>query len=86
MAIISASNRKDPRYRNTQFWYGIIYICVTLAVLIFLNIYTSMTSHKIIYQSKEISMLEKCQLAAAEIADLEILNASTAASALNQMA
>ncbi len=30
-------------------------------------------------------MLEKCQLAAAEIADLEILNASTAADALNLM-
>lgn len=30
-------------------------------------------------------MIEKCQLAAAEIADLEILNTSTAAEALNQM-
>ena len=76
---------KDPRYGNTQFRYGIIYICVTFVVLIFLNIYTSGTSQKLFYQSKEASMIEKCQLAAAEIAGIEVLNPSTAASALAQM-
>lgn len=62
-----------------------MYVCITLAVLIFLNIYTSGTSQKLFYQSKEASMIEKCQLAAAGIADLEVLNPSTAAAAIAQM-
>ncbi len=72
-------------YGNTQFRYGMIYVCITFVVLIFLNIYTSGTSQKLFYQSKEASMVEKCQLAAAEIAALEVLNRSTAAGAISRM-
>ena len=85
MVIILENDRVHRRYGNTQVRYGIIYICVTFAVLIFLNIYTSGTSQKLFYQSKEASMIEKCQLAAAEIADIEVLNPSTAAAALAQL-
>ena len=62
-----------------------IYVFITSVVLLFLNIYCSETSQKLFYQSKETSMIEKAQLAAAEIGDLEVLNRSTVASAVSQM-
>ncbi len=58
---------------------------VTSVVLLFLNIYSSGTSQQLIYQSKEAAMIEKCQLAAVEISSLEVLNPSTAATAVSQM-
>lgn len=86
MAIISASNEKrHPRYGSTQFRYAVIYICITFAVLLFLNVYTSGNSQKLFYQSKEASMIEKCLLASSEIAGLEVLSPSTASSAVSQM-
>jgi len=50
------------------------YVVITLVVLIFLNIYCSGVSHKLFYQSKEASMIEKCLLASDEISTLEVLN------------
>ena len=86
MAIISENNRKKHRqYGNTQIRYGLIYISITFVVLLFLNVYTSGTSQKLFYQSKEASMIEKCQLASAEIAGLEVLNPAAAANAVSQM-
>ncbi len=70
---------------NTQIRYGLVYICVTFVVLIFLNIYTSLTSQKLFYQSKQADMIEKCQLAASRIADIEVLNFTTVADAVNKM-
>ena len=86
MVIISESEKRaKPRYGSTLFQYSIIYVIVTLIVLVFLNIYSSGTSQKLFYQNKEVSMIEKCQLAAAEIANLEVLNPSTASTAVSQM-
>ena len=62
-----------------------IYVFVTFAVLLFLNVYCSGASQKLFYQSKEVSMLEKCQLAATEIAGLEVLNPTSAASAVKNI-
>lgn len=62
-----------------------VYVLVTFVVLLFLNVYTSETSQKIFYQSKESSMIEKCLLAGVQIADLEVLNPTTAAAAVEQM-
>ena len=62
-----------------------IYVFVTFAVLLFLNVYCSGASQKLFYQSKEVSMLEKCQLAATEIAGLEVLNPTSAASAVKSI-
>ena len=70
---------------NTQIRYGLIYVCVTFVVLIFLNIYTSGTSQKLFYQSKKASMIEKCQLAASRIADIDVLNFTTAEEAVGKM-
>lgn len=61
------------------------YVAITLAVLVFLNIYCSVAAQRIFYQSKEASMVEKAQLAATEIGSLEVLNASGAGQTIAQM-
>ena len=86
MAIISENNPSGfRRYTNSQFRYALIYVLVTLAVLLFLNIYCFEISKKLFYQSKETSMIEKCQLAATEIAALEVLNAATIEDTVTQL-
>ena len=86
MAIISESKRPATRlYASNQFRYSIIYVLVTSVVLLFLNIYCSSTSQKLFYQSKEVSMLEKCSLAATEIGQLEVMNAEVVAEAVRDM-
>ncbi len=86
MAIISESKRTAPgRYSSSHINYALTNIILTLVVMIFLNIYSSGTSQKMIYQNKENSMVSKCQLAAAEIATLEVLNQSTVSNAVAQM-
>ena len=59
-----------------------IYALITLAVLISLNIFCSEMSHRLFYQGKQKSMIERCQLASEEISTLEVINTSTIASAL----
>lgn len=61
------------------------YVVITFVVLLILNIYCSSISQKLFYQSKEASMIEKCQLASDEIATLEILNRSTVSGVVGQM-
>lgn len=86
MVIISESKKqKKPFLNSHQLRYACVYIILTLVALLFLNIYSSETSQKVFYQNKESSMIEKCNLAAAEIADLDVLNPTTAASAVTQM-
>ena len=68
-----------------QFRYAMVYVCVTFLVLLFLNIYCSGASQRLFYQNKEASMVEKCQLAAADIATLEVLNTSNVSEAVNNM-
>lgn len=86
MVITSESKRrKKRRYGNTQFRYALVYVLITLGVLIFLNIYCSGTSQRLFYQSKETSMVEKCQLASADFATLEELNAANIFSIVNDM-
>ena len=86
MAIISRNKRPGVRlYSSNQFRYSLVYVFITFAVLLFLNIYCSGANQKLFYQSKEVAMLEKCQLAATEIAELEVLNPNSAASAIKSM-
>ena len=61
------------------------YVVITFVVLLILNIYCSNISQMLFYQSKEVSMIEKCQLASDEISTLEVLNQSTVTSIVNQM-
>ncbi len=62
-----------------------VYVIVTTAVLLFLNIYSSRTSQRLFYQSKEASMVEKCLLASTEVANLEVLNTTTVTDLISQM-
>ena len=61
------------------------YVVITFAVLLLLNIYCSNMSQNLFNQSKESSMIEKCQLAADEISTLEVINASTVSGIISQM-
>ncbi len=86
MAIISES--KEPRFRgygNTQFRYAMAYVVITAVVLLFLNIYCSHVSQTMVHRNKEVSMIEKCQLASDEIASLEVINGATVSGILSNM-
>ena len=86
MVIISESKKqKRPFLSSNQLRYAFVYIIITLIALLFLNVYSSKASQKVFYQNKEASMIEKCNLAAAEIASLDVLNSTTAASAVSRM-
>ena len=86
MAITSVNKKKKTwRYRSSQFRYAVIYIVITTIVLFFLNYYCSETSQQLFYRSKEESMIEKCQLVAAEISSLDVLNTAAVSGAISQM-
>ena len=86
MAIISENKKTGYRgYGNTQFVYAMTYVVVTFVVLLILNIYCSGISQMLFYQSKEASMIEKCQLASDEIAAAEVLNTSTVSGIVSKM-
>ena len=86
MAIISGHEKtKFHGYGNTQFVYAMTYVVITFVVLLILNIYCSSVSQMLFYQSKEASMIEKCQLASDEISTAEVLNPSTVSSIISQM-
>lgn len=73
LAITSKSSFKK-RYINTLFRYSLTYVLVTLAVLLFLNIYCARSSQEFFYKSKEAYLAERCKLAAAAIHEAEVFN------------
>ena len=86
MAIISEKKNKSVRiYGSAQTRFALINVIITLLVLMFLNVYTAETSHMLFYQSKETAMIEKCQLAASEISELEIINTATVSDTIARM-
>ena len=86
LVIISRSEiPAQGKYSSSQLRYAFVYVAVTFAVLLILNLYCSAVSQELFYKSKETSMIEKCHLAADEIANLEVLNASTVADVVGQM-
>ena len=86
MAIISKNDKSRFRgYGKTQFRYAMTYIVITAVVLLFLNIYCSRVSQNMVHRNKEVSMLEKCQLASDEISALEVVNQTTVSGLLAQM-
>lgn len=85
--VIILKNKTDKliQYKSTHFRYAVTYVVLTFAVLLILNIYSSRISQKLFYSSKESSMIERCQLAAASIAELDVINQSTITDAVRQM-
>ena len=61
------------------------YVLITFFVLLFLNIYCSSASNELFYQNKKTAMLEKCQLAAEEIAQLDIMNEDAISEVINAL-
>ena len=61
------------------------YVAITFFVLLVLNVYCSKVSQRLFYQSKEASMIEKCQLASDEIGALEVINNATVSGVINQL-
>ena len=76
--MVTISSRSDSndfrRYRNSQLRYALTYVFITLAALVFLNIYCGKISQQLFYRNKEVSMLEKCLLASNEISNLDVIN------------
>lgn len=70
---------------KSQFLFAMSYVTITVVVLLILNIYCSGISQRVFYESKEASMIEKCQLASDEIAALEVLNPATVSGIVSQM-
>ena len=86
MAIISVNDKPIlGRYTNSQLRYAITYVIITSIALLILNVFCSNISQELFNKSKEASMLEKCQLAADEISNLEVINTSTVSDAISQM-
>ncbi len=86
MVIISESKKRYSRFRgSSHIRYALVYIVITTVFLLFLNFYCSNASQKLFYQSKQSAMIERCLLASSEISALEVLNPSTAASAVGKM-
>ena len=54
-----------------------LYVCITFVVLLLLNYYCSRITQQMIRQGKESGMMEKALFTASEIADNDVVNAST---------
>lgn len=65
--------------------YAATYVIITFFVLLVLNVYCSKGCQKLFYQSKQASMIEKCQLASDEIGALEVINNATVSGVINQL-
>lgn len=85
--VITSENYKikKSRFGNTQFRFSLITVAVTFVVLLFLNYYCSHTNQRVIYQNKESALVEKCQIAAAAISELEIVNEESIAQTASRL-
>lgn len=62
-----------------------VYVIITFAVLLFLNIYCSETSRTLFSKSKESSMIERCHMASSDLSELEVISATTVSAAVSRM-
>ena len=83
--VIISKRPKFRRYGRSQFRYAMIYVAITFIALAILNIYCSAVCKRLFYESKETAMVEKAQLAASKISDLEVLTPSAVAEEVSQM-
>lgn len=61
------------------------YVVITFVVLLFLNLYCSITCQRLFYQSKKDAMIEKCLLVSDEISTLDVLNNTSINGIISQM-
>ena len=62
-----------------------IYVAITFVVLVILNIYCSAVCKRLFYQNKESALVERAQIAAAKIDDLDVLTPSAVNDIISQM-
>ena len=62
------------------------YVLITFFVLLFLNIYCANVNQELFCQSKKTALMEKCQLAAEDISQLDVLNSETISAAVGYLA
>ncbi len=86
MATISRSEQSRVLpHRSTQFRYATVYVVITFAVLLFLNIYCSETSQTLFSRSKEAAMTERCCMASSELGELEVFSDTTVSAAISKL-
>ena len=85
MAIISKSKTHKLRYGSSQLRYAAVYIVLTVAVMLFLNVFSSRTSQQFFYRSKHTAMMDKVLLISSAVGEQEVLNADTALSAVESL-
>ncbi len=68
-----------------MFKYTLVYVVITFAVLLFLNIYSSKISQQIFYNNKKTSMIERCLMIASEVSDLDIINEGNLSQKITQL-
>lgn len=61
------------------------YVAITFVVLLFLNFYCAKATENLFSHSKKDSVIEKCQMAADEISQLEVLNTATISELVDAM-
>ena len=83
--INSKIHSRKLRYGSNQIRYAAVYIVLTFLVLVFLNYYTSETSQQVFYRSKHTAMMDKILLVSAAVGEQEVLNADTAAAAIEPL-
>lgn len=72
-------------WRSSQLRYAVAYILVTTAVLVFLNIYASVSMRRMIFSSQRDSMKEKATLMSATLLQSDDLTAAKAESAVHSL-
>ena len=85
MDIFSKSEKRRLRYGSSQVRYAAVYIVLTLAVMLFLNIYCSETSLQLFYRSKHTAMMDKILLVSSAVGEQEVLNSDTAMAAIEPL-
>lgn len=86
MVITSKSKKRvSIQLRSAQFRYSILYVVITFAVLLYLNIYCSKTCQNQFYNNKKATMTELCHIAASNVADLDVLNRDTVSDAVTKL-
>lgn len=85
--VITSENKPKVliQYKSTHFRYALTYVIITFFVLLFLNIYSSQICQALFYNNKESSMVEMCNIKAAEIANLDVINAYNISNTVSQI-
>lgn len=72
-------------FSKTQLKYAMMYILITSVVLVFLNLYAASTMRNLVFRSKQTSLEDRVQMAAAAFSELDTLQQEDAERVMAQM-